>query len=211
MRCISVCPVWVISGLMQCSNVCPPWAKSRHRKRRRCKGRRDRRRPLLFRQDNQSITGVFHFRQRAFLPWLRLLHTCMRHFAYVRSPYYPQNDRFLTRDWTKRPYPSDTALLPELRFCIDKLQPLRRPHRLLQAWTTLKPLEQAPYCCPSCTELHRLVLLFPWPDWPLYGRAILPDMPFLFLISGAENVTTPKIAASTTPMMRIFQLLGSPR
>src|SRR5262249_37166508 len=138
---------------------------------------------LLLRQDSQSITGVFHFRQRAFLPWLRLLHTCMRHFAYVRSPYDPQNDRFLTRDWTKRPYRSDTVLLPELRFSIGKLQLLRGPRRLSSPWKALKPLGQVPYCCPFCTELHRLVLLFPWPDWLPYGRAILPGMPFLFFVA----------------------------
>jgi hypothetical protein len=159
-------------------------------------------------QGSHSITDAFHFRQLAFLPWLRLLHTCMRHFAYVRSPYDPQNDKSSTRDWTKQPYQNDIALLRELRFCIDKLQPLKKQHQLLP-WTTLKPLGLAPYCCPSCTELHRLLLLFPWPDWLLYGRAILLGTPFPFsvAISGAENVTTPKIAASMTPMMRIFSSL----
>ena len=38
-------------------------------------------------QGSHSITDAFRFRQRAFLPGLRLLHTCTRHFAYVRSPY----------------------------------------------------------------------------------------------------------------------------
>src|SRR5262249_38250619 len=150
------------SGLMQCSNACLLWANSGHCKRRSCTGRHatDDGPCLCIKR---LITDAFHFRQRAFLPWLRLLHTCMRHFAYVRSPYDPQNDRFLTRDWTKQPYQNDIALLPELRFCIGKLQPLRGQHQLLP-WTTLKSLGLAPYCRPSCTELHRLLLLFPWPD-----------------------------------------------
>src|SRR5215470_10439304 len=121
----------------------PPW----ERKLRGVRRSLAKRPPL----GGPSITDAFRFQQLAFLPWLRLLHTCMRHFAYVRSPYYPQNDRFLTRDWTKRPYPSDTALLPELRFCIGKLQLLRGPHRLLSLWKALTPLGQAPYCCPFCT------------------------------------------------------------
>src|SRR6516165_655772 len=112
----------------------------------------------------RPITDAFHFLQRAYLPWWRLLRTCMPHFAYVRSPYDPQNDRFSTRDWTKQPYPSDIELLPELQFCIGKLPQLRGPHRLLSPWTMLRPPGQAPYCCPFCTELHRLVQLFPWPD-----------------------------------------------